>query len=463
MGDEAPRIEGVRFAVLALGDTAYVKFCATGKAIDARLEALGGTRAFDRVDLDLDYSKQAAEWTEKALGELAPAEAAGNATVVHVDFKGGAPAPTTTTSRSSPPRTRSTAEISTLVNLNGTGSTRETWHVEIAAEAPGFCLSAGRRHRHRCRRTIRDLALELAEAVGPRCRRRRRAEAARALRHHDAVAPAGRSLRQAHAAHRSWRTLADAKAFAEFADDRQLVDLFETLSREAHRRAARPACCARCRAGSTRSLRARRRIPAKRICWSAPCAGNRTARSAGGVASTYLADRRRVGDAVRVYVKPNRHFRLPEDGNRPIIMIGAGTGVAPYRAFVEERAEAGAKGKSWLFFGERNFTNDFLYQLEWQERAASRRAVAHRRRLLARPAGEDLRAASPVGSARATCSSGSRTARTSTCAATRRAWRGTSTRRSARILAEAARGDDEAGRAKLNELTKAGRYQRDVY
>ena len=87
-----PRIEGVRFAVLALGDTAYAQFCATGKAIDERLEALGGKRAFDRVDLDLDYSKQAAEWTEKALGELAPAEAAGTATVVHVDFKGGAAA-----------------------------------------------------------------------------------------------------------------------------------------------------------------------------------------------------------------------------------------------------------------------------------------------------------------------------------------------------------------------------------
>ncbi len=90
MGDGAPRIEGVRFAVLALGDTAYAQFCATGKAIDERLEALGGKRAFDRVDLDLDYSKQAAEWTEKALTELAPAEAAGTATVVHVDFKGGA-------------------------------------------------------------------------------------------------------------------------------------------------------------------------------------------------------------------------------------------------------------------------------------------------------------------------------------------------------------------------------------
>ena len=75
MSDAAPRLDGVRFAVLALGDTAYVQFCAIGKAIDARLEELGGIRAADRVDLDLDFAKQAAEWTEGALAKLAPADA----------------------------------------------------------------------------------------------------------------------------------------------------------------------------------------------------------------------------------------------------------------------------------------------------------------------------------------------------------------------------------------------------
>jgi sulfite reductase (NADPH) flavoprotein alpha-component len=180
-----------------------------------------------------------------------------------------------------------------------------------------------------------------------------------------------------------------------------------------------------------------------------------------GVASTYLADRRRVGDPVRIYVKANRHFRVPEDKARPIIMIGAGTGVAPYRAFVEERIEQGAKGKSWLFFGERNFTNDFLYQLEWQEHllsgALSRIDVAFSRdqpekiyvqhRLWERR--KDLLAWVEEGAHLYVCGDEKGMGRDVDVML-------------ARILAEAA-GDEEAGRAKLKELAKAGRYQRDVY
>ncbi len=90
-------------------------------------------------------------------------------------------------------------------------------------------------------------------------------------------------------------------------------------------------------------------------------------RERGGVASTWIADRRRVGDTVPVYVKANPHFRLPDDGDVPLIMIGPGTGVAPFRAFMQDRDESGAKGRSWLFFGDRHYTHDFLYQLEWQD------------------------------------------------------------------------------------------------
>ena len=366
MGPGAPRIEGVRFAVLALGDTAYAQFCATGKAIDERLAALGGTRAFDRVDLDLDYSKQAAEWTEKALGELAPSEGAGNATVVHVDFKGGAPAPDDDNEPQFTAENPLTGEISTLVNLNGSGSTRETWHVEIAAEAPGFSYLPGDaigivpENDRKCAR--------VGGGGGPRCRRRRRAEAARALRRDDAVPRAGRKLCQAHAAHRSGapRRRQGLRRVRRGPPAHRPV---RALSREAQPgTAVRPAASA---AGPA----VLGGFQPEGACRRSASAGRRRAlgsygKKRGGVASTYFADRRRVGDAVRVYVKPNRHFRLPEDGNRPIIMIGAGTGVAPYRAFIEDRAEDGAKGKSWLFFGERNFTNDFLYQLEWQEALA---------------------------------------------------------------------------------------------
>jgi len=90
-------------------------------------------------------------------------------------------------------------------------------------------------------------------------------------------------------------------------------------------------------------------------------------RARRGVASSFVADRLRVGQKLEVYVKPNENFRLPDDPDRPIVMIGPGTGVAPFRAFLQQRQAAGAAGLNWLFFGDRNFTHDFLYQLEWQD------------------------------------------------------------------------------------------------
>jgi sulfite reductase (NADPH) flavoprotein alpha-component len=84
------------------------------------------------------------------------------------------------------------------------------------------------------------------------------------------------------------------------------------------------------------------------------------------VASSYLAERRSIDDTVLVYRERSEHFRLPADGATPIIMVGAGTGIAPFRAFVQQREAAGSTGRSWVFFGDRHFRTDFLYQLEWQ-------------------------------------------------------------------------------------------------
>jgi sulfite reductase (NADPH) flavoprotein alpha-component len=143
MSDAAPRLDGVRFAVLSLGDTAYVNFCETGKQFDARFEALGALRVADRIDLDLDFAKQAASWTDRALGLFTPPDAAVSSTIVHVDFKAA------TAEDDEPAEPVYTAdnpveaEISALVNLNGTGSTRETWHVELATDAPDFVYEPG--------------------------------------------------------------------------------------------------------------------------------------------------------------------------------------------------------------------------------------------------------------------------------------------------------------------------------
>jgi sulfite reductase (NADPH) flavoprotein alpha-component len=457
MRDDAPRLDkDIRFAVLALGDTAYTQFCAVGKAIDARLEMLGATRAVDRIDLDLDFAKKAAEWTESALGELAPKDA-DNATVVHVDFKGGAQL-----SDDEPLYTAENplqAEIAQLTNLNGTGSTRETWHVEIAADAPGFSYLPGDSIG-----ILPDndpaLALAVAEATGLGAD----GDVVKKLRESYDVTTLSRSLIEAYAK-LTGRTdvakLADPKAFASFAADRQLVDLFETYPEK-----LKPAQLY----GLLRALPGRLYSVASSLAahpgeahvlvgavrWESH------GRKRQGVASTYLADRRRMGDPVNIYVKPNRHFRLPEDKARPIVMIGAGTGVAPYRAFIEERIEQGSKGKSWLVFGERNYTNDFLYQLEWQEYiesgALSRIDVAFSRdqpekiyvqQRLWEHRTELLRWVEE-GAHIYVCGDEKGMARDVDVML-------------GRILAEAARGDDEAGRAKLKELTKAGRYQRDVY
>jgi len=458
MGDGAPRIEGVRFAVLALGDTAYAQFCATGIAIDLRLEALGGKRAFDRVDLDLDYAKQAADWTEKALTELAPAEAAGTATVVHVDFKGGAHAADDEEPQFTPENPLA-GEIATLVNLNGRGSTRETWHVEVAADAPGFSYLPGDAIGI-VPENDPGLALELAEAVGLGAD----GAVVQKLRERYDVTTLSRALVDSYAK-LTQRTdlahLADQKAFAAFAEDRQLVDLFERypekltadqlfgLLRPLPGRLYSVASSPKAHPGEAHLL-----VGAVR--WES------YGKKRGGVASTYFADRRKVGDAVPVYVKPNRHFRLPEDGNRPIVMIGAGTGVAPYRAFIEDRVEDGATGKSWLVFGERNFTNDFLYQLEWQEYLAdgalSRIDVA-----FSRDQPEKIYVQQRLWEARADLlkwvDDG---AHIYVCGDEKGMARDVDVMLG-RILAEAARGDDEAGRAKLKEFSKAGRYQRDVY
>jgi sulfite reductase (NADPH) flavoprotein alpha-component len=458
MSDAAPRLEGLRYAVLSLGDTAYVNFCETGKKIDARLEALGAVRIADRVDLDLDYAKAASSWTGALLEKLSPADAASSATVVHVDFKpiGGDEEPAELLYTAETP---CEAKVSALVNLNGTGSTRETWHVELAVDADGFAYEPGAAIGI-LPENDPALAADVARAVGLD------GDASLVLkitRGYD-VTTLSRATVDAYAkltGRKDVAKLLEADAFAAFSSDRQLVDLLEAypekltadqllgLLRPLPGRLYSVASSLRAHPGEAHLL-----VGAVR--WESH--GRRRA----GVASTYFADRRKVGDRVRVYVKPNRHFALPADGSRPIIMIGAGTGVAPYRGFIEDRIETGADGKSWLFFGERNFTNDFLYQLEWQDHLAagalSRIDVAFSRdqpekiyvqhRIWQQR--EDLRAWLEEGAHIYVCGDEKGMAKDVDNTLVK-------------ILAEPLKGDEEAGRAKLKELTKAGRYQRDVY
>jgi sulfite reductase (NADPH) flavoprotein alpha-component len=459
MADDAPRLDGLRFAVLALGDTAYVNFCEVGKRIDARLEALGAIRAADRVDLDLDFQKAAAAWTDKTLGVIAPADQQASTTVVHVDFKAPGAADDEDAEPLYTAENPIEAEITTLIDLNGTGSTRETWHAEFAVEAPGFVYKPGDAIGLYPENDP-ALAEELLAATGLG------ADAAlkkKLVTGHD-ITTLSRPLAESYAKLAGRTDLAklfEGDGWQRFAADRQLIDLFTTypekLTADQLVKLLRPlpgrlysvASSLKAHPGEAHLL-----VGAVR--WISH------GRSRKGVSSTYLADLCKVGAKARIYIKPNRHFGLPADSQRPIIMIGAGTGVAPYRGFIEERAETGAKGPSWLFFGERNFSNDFLYQLEWQDHLASgalsRIDVAFSRdqpekiyvqtRLWERRA--ELQRWIDDGAHIYVCGDEKGMAKDVDATLVK-------------ILAAPAKGDDEFGRAKLKDLAKAGRYQRDVY
>ena len=364
MGEGAPRLDGVRFGVLALGDTAYAEFCAVGRALDARLEALGATRVLDRADLDLDYEAPAEDWIGAALRGLAPAEAeagqapAGN--VVAVDFAPRAEAD----EEEAPSRVPVAAEVIEHVNLNSSRSDKETVHLALAFEAgapayePGDSLELYPENDPALVETV----LAAAGLAGDDALR------AQLLAERDvttlSAATVERFVRET--GHAQARRLLDAGEARSWIEGRHLVDLLETfpaaLTAEQVGALTRPLPP---RAYSIAS--SRKEVGDEAHLLVAAVRYEAHGRPRAGVASTHVADRVRDGARLRLRLKANRHFRLPADAARDIIMVGPGTGVAPFRAFTQERRAVGASGRSWLFFGDRRFTHDFLYQLEWQE------------------------------------------------------------------------------------------------
>lgn len=364
MGEGAPRLEGVTFGVLALGDTSYAEFCATGKALDARFEALGAKRAVDRADLDLDFETPAAAWIRDTLKALAPPPSADN--VVAVDFAGRVG--TDDAEDAEPSREPVLAEVVDHVNLNSSRSDKETIHLalEFAEGAPAYEPGDSLEIYPENDPALVDDILAAAGLTGDDALRRsliaeRDVTTLSATTVERFVKATGQSEAKA---------LIDSGEVRSWIEGRQLVDLIgafpAALTREHLEAITRPLPP---RAYSIASSRKEVGDEVHLAIVAVRYESHGRARS--GVASVHVADRIRNGAKLKVKLKPNRHFRLPNDPAQDIIMVGPGTGVAPFRAFVQERRaiEAGGRdvGRSWLFFGDRHFTHDFLYQLEWQE------------------------------------------------------------------------------------------------
>jgi sulfite reductase (NADPH) flavoprotein alpha-component len=349
MSDAAPRLDGVSFGVLALGDTAYAEFCAIGKALDERLAALGGERVMDRVDCDLDFAAPAAKWIGDTLKVLAP-NVAPDEKVIAVDF--GA--------KGAPSLDVVEAEVSEIINLNSSRSEKETYHIELAfdgaapAYKPGDSLDL-----------YPENDLVYVDALLQAARISDEALRAELIKSRDVTTLSLKTIETyAGFGQRYVKEMFEAGTAKSWIVGRQLIDLVQefpiALDADKLRALTRPLAPRAYSIASSRSEvgeEAHLLISAVRY---------RTHnRDRKGVASSYAAGLKK-GARVRVKLKPNKHFTLPSP-ERDIIMVGPGTGIAPFRSFVQERRASGAQGRNWLFFGDRTFTHDFLYQTEWQD------------------------------------------------------------------------------------------------
>ena len=370
----APQLPELQYAVLALGDSGYAQFCQTGRDFDEKLAQLGARRLVERVECDVDFQEDADRWISLVLEKLktensaaVPAAAIGTAAL---DMAAAAPAPVPRYNRKNPFE----APVLEKIQLNGRGSTRETWHLELSLEGSGLTFEPGD-SLGIWPQNPSELVQEVLKATILPARERvdwdgEKTILAEVLTNRVELTLITRDVLEKLFARTRYPKLAallkDAKALREYTWGRDLADLLrdfpdiwsaDSLLRVLRR--LQPRLYSIASGPSFAEGEAHLTVSALRY--------ETNGRKKRGTASTFLADGLTAGQTIRVFVERNEYFKLPQNPDTPILMIGPGTGVAPFRAFLQEREVAGARGKSWLFFGNPHFETDFLYQTEWQQ------------------------------------------------------------------------------------------------
>ncbi|WP_100644408.1 assimilatory sulfite reductase (NADPH) flavoprotein subunit [Alteromonas facilis] len=461
---KAPKLPNLQYAVLGLGDSSYEFFCQTGKDFDSRLSALGAKPIVERVDCDVDYETAAKAWIEQliAFGKTTASAQASN--VVAMDSV-AATAPTSTYNKQNPFE----ASLLQVQKITGRDSVKDIRHIEISLEDSGIQYQPGdalgvwfSNDPVIVDEIISLLKLDAEQAVDVKGES---LTLKAALSDKLELTLSYPGFVKAYAAATSNAALSelmkDAAQFRAYLADRQIVDIIreypETIEAQALVEALRPITP---RLYSIASSQAEVEDEVHLTLAHVDYEFNGV-RHQGG-ASGFLSTRVEEGQSVRVFVENNDNFRLPADHNTPIIMIGPGTGIAPFRAFIQERDAAGAEGDSWLFFGNPSFTQDFLYQTEWQQYlksgALSRISLAFSRdqaekiyvqhRILEE--GEALFQWLEAGAHVYVCGDAMHMAKDVENALLE-------------VIGTYGKRDEKAAKAYLVELRKAKRYQKDVY
>jgi len=371
MSKKAPKMDGAAFAVFGLGDTSYEFFSKAGKDFDSRLAELGAERLLDRVDADVEYADQATAW-RSALTEILKQRVPTESPTQAAATAAGSVNEVTTS-----PYTKEAPLSATLAvnqKITGRDSDKDVRHIEIdlgesgLRYQPGDALGVWYEN---------DSALvsELLELVW--------------LKGDEPVEVQGATLPLAEALQKHFElTVNTAQIVAQYAQlsrDAELLALVDDKARLQQYAQRYPIvdmirlAPAELSAAQLTSLL--RPLTPRLYSIASSQAETDTevhitvgavrfdieGRQRGGGASTWLADRVEEEGEVRVFIEHNDNFRLPPNPDAPVIMIGPGTGIAPFRAFMQQRENDGASGKNWLFFGNPHFTDDFLYQVEWQK------------------------------------------------------------------------------------------------
>jgi sulfite reductase (NADPH) flavoprotein alpha-component len=395
-----PRFEGLSYAVLALGDKHYEHFCKFGKDLDAKLIALGANPLGDRVDCDVDVDEPFERWKSAVIARLNEVAAGHKTTRPAVDPAAGngetmpagegrlasaaKAAPAASFSRDNP----LLAPLVDKRDLTHNESTKSTLHLAFSIEGTGLRYEVGdacgvipRNDLNLVAEILQTLRFNGNEQVP--CGKTGKTTLHDALAHHLQITILNRKIVKEYATKGKCAKLLDLlvpeqqESLHRYVYGRGLIDLLVeypgVIEEPAELVAMLPKLTPRLYSISSSPLAHQGQIHTT----VAVVRYRSYNRERGGVCSTFFSDRSTLSDRLPIYIQPNKKFKLPQNSDAPIIMIGPGTGIAPFRGFLHERRALGAKGRNWLFFGERSAATDYLYR----EELDSMRADGHLTRL----------------------------------------------------------------------------------
>ncbi|CEI81442.1 Sulfite reductase [NADPH] flavoprotein alpha-component [Oceanobacillus oncorhynchi] len=372
-GRRAPKLEDLNYSVLALGDSSYELFCETGRQFDERLAELGGNRIIDRVDCDLDYDEAAEEWLENVLNKLSESQETAQAPTI-AEAAAAVETQASAFSRTNPFE----AEIFESLNINGRGSNKETYHMELSLEGSNLEYEPGDSigiYPENDPVIVEELIKETGWAPNeliPVNKKGDEVPLQEALQKNYEITVLTKPLLKKIAEFTQIPELqqlleqGNEEAVTEYIYGRDLLDLIRDYQIK-DLPAKEFIALLRKMPPRLYSVASSYKANPEEVHLTVGAVRYQTyGRERSGVCSVQCADRKEPGQTLSVYVHKNPNFKLPADPDKPIIMIGPGTGIAPFRSFVEEREIMEANGKSWLFFGDQHFVTDFLYQTDWQ-------------------------------------------------------------------------------------------------